>query len=299
MFTDQYLEWVGDDFCDDENSEYGVNLNCEAYQFDNGDCTGTTPPGPCTQYSCADPTLCVDGMITAGWIGDAYCDLDLNCEKYTMDGGDCADDVTPAPYSFSYSYSSNPDCIDLVPECSTEYADYCGFDDEFDALCCATCDKPLPPTVQINDQPCPLGSVVHVSSCEPGAPHFDAEGSVCANDGEENEAYCVYDVSSSACAYCDTRPDEVNLECAWGCPSHWITDGVCDSACMNEDCNFDGGDCDGNMEYDACFTTCVVDETLPECDAATTWTACVKEHCAATTLEHYTDALLADIKACR
>ena len=32
-------------------------------------------------------------------------------------------------------------------------------------------------------------------------------------------------------------------ECAPGCPDSYITDGICDSACNNAECGFDGGDC--------------------------------------------------------
>ncbi|KAB2949553.1 MAG: hypothetical protein F9K17_02360, partial [Phycisphaerae bacterium] len=34
-------------------------------------------------------------------------------------------------------------------------------------------------------------------------------------------------------------------ECAPGCPVENVGDGVCDPACNNADCNFDGGDCQG------------------------------------------------------
>ncbi|KAL0225430.1 hypothetical protein RCL1_003342 [Eukaryota sp. TZLM3-RCL] len=34
-------------------------------------------------------------------------------------------------------------------------------------------------------------------------------------------------------------------ECSPGCSSSWIGDGTCDSPCNNEDCGFDGGDCEG------------------------------------------------------
>jgi len=33
--------------------------------------------------------------------------------------------------------------------------------------------------------------------------------------------------------------------CASGCPSNWLSDGYCDAACNNEECNWDEGDCDG------------------------------------------------------
>ncbi|KAL0248712.1 hypothetical protein GEMRC1_003946 [Eukaryota sp. GEM-RC1] len=34
-------------------------------------------------------------------------------------------------------------------------------------------------------------------------------------------------------------------ECSPGCSSQWLGDGRCDSACNNEDCGFDDGDCEG------------------------------------------------------
>ena len=43
--------------------------------------------------------------------------------------------------------------------------------------------------------------VIH-NGCVAGAPHYDSEGSVCGNDGQATEAYCSYDVSPTACAYC-------------------------------------------------------------------------------------------------
>ena len=36
---------------------------------------------------------------------------------------------------------------------------------------------------------------------------------------------------------------DVNSRCARGCPAQWITDGMCDSNCDNEECQWDGGDC--------------------------------------------------------
>jgi hypothetical protein len=40
--------------------------------------------------------------------------------------------------------------------------------------------------------------------------------------------------------------DHYGGECAPGCPDNWIDDGMCDSACENYACNYDGGDCDGS-----------------------------------------------------
>ena len=43
--------------------------------------------------------------------------------------------------------------------------------------------------------------------CFPGSPHWDREGSVCANDHEWNEAYCSYSLGSA----------EIDSETAWAC----------------------------------------------------------------------------------
>jgi len=40
------------------------------------------------------------------------------------------------------------------------------------------------------------------NGCVSGFPHNDKESDVCDNDGQEDEAYCSYDIGSDACAYC-------------------------------------------------------------------------------------------------
>ena len=53
--------------------------------------------------------------------------------------------------------------------------------------------------VTINGQNCSMGNVVVESE---GCTPLDPEGAVCANDGTANEAFCSYEVGSSACARC-------------------------------------------------------------------------------------------------
>ena len=48
--------------------------------------------------------------------------------------------------------------------------------------------------------------VVVSQNCVQGAPHYDPETVVCANDGQHDEAYCSYDVGPTACAYCGLTP---------------------------------------------------------------------------------------------
>ena len=104
--SSQYLAWVADCYCDDANSEYGLDLNCQEWGYDGGDCwanatslaqcvnatfsNGTDPDaGTCENYSCLDANYCVDAFIENEYVGDNYCDTHLHCAAYQMDGGDC------------------------------------------------------------------------------------------------------------------------------------------------------------------------------------------------------------------
>ena len=59
----------------------------------------------------------------------------------------------------------------------------------------------------VNGLLCAMEDIVveDADQCIRGAPHYDAEGAVCANDGTATEAFCSYDVGSKACARC-TNP---------------------------------------------------------------------------------------------
>jgi len=80
---------------------------------------------------------------------------------------------------------------------------------------CGTCSPapvaspaPVPkPDNKIKGVLCPAKDILVVhSDCISGAPHFDKEGMVCADDGKPTEAYCSYGVGASACARCLSAP---------------------------------------------------------------------------------------------
>ena len=54
-------------------------------------------------------------------------------------------------------------------------------------------------------------------------------------------------VCDTACnnTACQFDGGDCDDECAPGCPTSWIGDGYCNAACQNEACSDDGGDCDG------------------------------------------------------
>jgi hypothetical protein len=86
--------WIGDGYCDDENSPYGYVLTCPEFNNDGGDC-GNIPGTSCGEgvvYDCVGN--CVDETKAQSWIGDNYCDdgtwgMDLWCPAFSNDGGDC------------------------------------------------------------------------------------------------------------------------------------------------------------------------------------------------------------------
>ena len=91
--VDEYIaaNWIGDNYCD-------TSLNCAMHDWDGGDCdTGSQTPAPsppsggtCQNFSCLSETQCVDVLVLEyNWVGDNYCDHDLNCAAFDFDGGDC------------------------------------------------------------------------------------------------------------------------------------------------------------------------------------------------------------------
>ena len=105
LFSDSYLTWVGDCYCDGTEAEWGLNLNCSQWSYDGGDCnpnsgncsvlTPIIPTNNCTHFSCLDNVTCVDHyVIDYQWIGDNFCDIALDCPLYQNDGGDCDGVIT-------------------------------------------------------------------------------------------------------------------------------------------------------------------------------------------------------------
>ena len=96
------VSWVGDGWCDDgtygvtneDGEEIPVNLWCEEFDFDGGDCE--VIPGEWTAGLIED---CNGICAPEGWLGDGYCDdgsyeyngnpIFFNCEEFNNDNGDC------------------------------------------------------------------------------------------------------------------------------------------------------------------------------------------------------------------
>ena len=96
------LSWIADGFCDDgaygiydeEGNVVPINLWCEEFDFDGGDCE--VIPGECTPGLIED---CNGICAPEQWLGDGFCDdgsysyngnpIFFNCEEFNNDEGDC------------------------------------------------------------------------------------------------------------------------------------------------------------------------------------------------------------------
>ena len=96
------ISWIADGFCDDgaygiydeEGNVVPVNLWCEEFNFDEGDCE--IIPGECSPGLIED---CNGICAPEQWLGDGFCDdgsyeyngnpIFFNCEEFDNDNGDC------------------------------------------------------------------------------------------------------------------------------------------------------------------------------------------------------------------
>ena len=96
------ISWIADGYCDDgaygiydeEGNVVPVNLWCEEFNFDEGDCE--VIPGECSPGLIED---CNGICAPEQWLGDGFCDdgsyeyngnpIFFNCEEFDNDNGDC------------------------------------------------------------------------------------------------------------------------------------------------------------------------------------------------------------------
>ena len=117
--NDSCSDWIGDGYCDD--GTWGLNLNCEEWDFDGGDCENTNCDQGYVDDCAGDGDCCPES-----WISDGYCDdenqtwgCDLMC--FDAEASDCGGRTTPAGNRVNeaikfvlldgfnnYSFNSNP-----------------------------------------------------------------------------------------------------------------------------------------------------------------------------------------------
>ena len=108
------VDWIADGFCDDgaygiydeEGNVVPVNLWCEEFNFDEGDCE--VIPGECSPGLIED---CNNICAPQQWLGDGFCDdgsyqyngndIYFNCEEFNNDNGDCDGQGRQTPRVFN------------------------------------------------------------------------------------------------------------------------------------------------------------------------------------------------------
>ena len=228
--------FLGDGFCHDGGPDSdGVNFNCAAYSYDEGDCVA--PPSSCdnglhdgdeTDVDCGGPSCppCYDGST---------CQSDADCADSLCVEGLCgADDPGGCPHG-------------TISDCHDGCTD-------FDLLGDGGCDEPLNCAALNYDE----GDCVAPPppSCSDGIHNgnesdVDCGGPDCESCPDGAACWTSADCLSGACGAgtCDSTdapcPTGYLLDCDGGCsPEAWLGDGECDEAfnCMILD--FDLGDCE-------------------------------------------------------
>ena len=107
-------DWIGDGYCDD--GTYYVDLYCETYDNDGGDCDIVDDPTGGEEPEDGEPGApcgvpgegrildcvgnCADGELLWRWAEDEFCDdgtftYVLTCEYFAYDGGECDEEAEP------------------------------------------------------------------------------------------------------------------------------------------------------------------------------------------------------------
>ena len=222
----QVATYEGDTYCDDGsyqgNEGINIDLNCEAYAFDGGDCDGTGTTGGTTG---GGGNECTEGFCPEGTYWDGYSCYECSYCLQTSDDSACG-----APY----------DCCGMCGGSATPGA-CTACEDEglvtcWDGSCAATlADCPEQPDVE--------------------TPGICAEGTLLDPDGlGEQAAVTVTWNVNTVCGDGVCNGDETFENCPEDCAQltsceeaggnqSWVGDGWCDTINNNDTCGYDGGDC--------------------------------------------------------
>jgi hypothetical protein len=90
VFSDSYLSWIGDGYCDAEGYGvgYGLDFFCEEYGFDSGDCSAYAD---CNNTWGGDAVVDECGVCAGDGIADGACDCDGNVADCAGDCGGSAE----------------------------------------------------------------------------------------------------------------------------------------------------------------------------------------------------------------
>ena len=175
------------------------------------------------------------------WIGDDYCDVACANEACGNDAGDCEGQCNAGCPEY-WIGDGVCDHACNVEECGNDEGD-CDFNGEFDGPGSGG----------------PGDDWEEPEECAPGCPeNWIGDGicdHTCLNDDCEQDAGdCDFDGEFQGPGFggpgTEGPGDWEPEECAPGCPVMWIGDDICDDSCLNDECDQDGGDCDGDEDGD-------------------------------------------------
>ena len=231
-----FPERKGDGICDLSNN----NLHC---LYDGGDCDNCNEQymndGKCHFFN--NHTNCnFDGGDCLGLdedcqasIGDGFCDMFVNNERCHYDGGECCDerinsngggDIVP----FIWCPECGFGCVDPDNVIDNVIGDECLMSHWIgDGFCDIENNNP---ECNWDGQDCCSADSKYVSQCCPGVSesYWYETYSACTFNGPiDPKCSCVEDTIFPTCTFPDRKGD-----------------GICDLNNNNEQCHFDGGDCD-------------------------------------------------------
>ena len=233
----------------------------------NGACEdGETPdscPADCSLCGSNEVVDCDGGCMPADWVGDQFCDPELNCAEFDFDGGDCGPACGDGVCSPGEGNTCPEDCL-VPPVCGNGACE----DGESSDSCFEDC--PACPSGQMLNcnGGCTSASWLGDNICDPvlNCAEFafdegdcgvvcgdgicsEDEPDVCPEDCQEpivcGDGVCEDGEDSDNCIQdCPPCDNGQVFNCNGGCTvASWVGDGICDQMLNCAEFAFDEGDC--------------------------------------------------------
>jgi len=200
----------------DDCSEIGIWCNIQY--------GGETTNHVCCEYGkncCLQQSDCVSGATCIQNVcydsGEGTLSAGDTCNTYEECGPGltCNSNICCDAY---YAMTSEGVCCRYHGSCLSGYE--CGSENH-----CVECSDPSNCRAQEGE------SCYYSNDCGEGLTCNTMQGSICISEGGSS----------------DNSGSDTTSDCASGCPSSYLGDGECDSACNVYACNYDNGDCDTNL----------------------------------------------------
>jgi hypothetical protein len=195
--------WLGDELCD--QGQWGVNFDCEEFEFDHGDCAECVPacdgvdcgPDGCGGVCGLCNVACQDGVCQEQCALEMIPDCNGNCNFESWIGDDICDDTEHWNFFCEAFDFDAGDCDPCVPNCEAKVCGgdgcggSCGECTEEDACVMGACIPTQCPSGQIEDclGQCAAANWVGDAVCDQGetgadffCEAFDFDGGDCQEE---------------------------------------------------------------------------------------------------------------------